>query len=439
VSHEIEGALTPWRPTAAEPWNLRRAVHLHRRAAFGARSSELMRDLADGPDAAIDRLLAGNARHGVDERFEAASGSLRRTALQSGQVGRLQAWWIHRMLSGPDPLTEKLTLLWHDHFATSDEKVQNLGWMAQQNGTLRAGARGRFGALLDAMLRDAALLKWLDAPANLKGHPNENLARELLELFTLGVGHYAERDVREAARALSGYTLQDGKAVLEPGQHDDGEKVIIGVRGRFDPASLAAPLLEHPATAARLAWRLEGVFFGEGVMAPAVRSALTERLRETNLDLGDAAALLLRSRLFWSEENIGARLVSPVELAVTLARTLELDVAGISSAQLADWAGRMGQELFRPPNVGGWPAGRAWLDTQRSIERANFASAVAASTLLRRPRDWSAWCTAHPTDARSDEPIACLSRLLTGDHLAGGPDSPTTPGQLLASVDVQLG
>src|SRR5262249_8090330 len=160
-------------------------------------------DLKDGPRASIDRLLKGKARtEGVPAEVERTAKLLGEAAAGSRDPARLKAWWGYSMLFGPDPLGERLTLMWHNHFATGNLKVDDLEAMHAQNETLRAHAKAPFGKLLDAMVRDPALLAWLDAPANRKGHPNENLARELMELFTLGIGNYSEKDVKEAARAL---------------------------------------------------------------------------------------------------------------------------------------------------------------------------------------------------------------------------------------------
>ena len=183
------------------PWDLGRAWTLRRRAGFAATSDELQRDLESGPDAAVDRVLDGTGRiPGIIAEFAATADLLGDAAAGAGDIRRLQAWWLYRMLFTPDPLTERLTLVWHNHFATSQLKVDDVDAMHRQNETFRRHARGPFGDLLRAMLSDPALLAWLDAPANRKGKPNENLARELMELFTLGVGQFSERDVKEVAR-----------------------------------------------------------------------------------------------------------------------------------------------------------------------------------------------------------------------------------------------
>ena len=275
----------PWAryvPDEAMPWDLRRVVHLHRRAGFGATWDEIQRDLKDGPGPSIDRLLAGKARaRGVPDGFAAFADRLADLALAAPEPNRLKGWWVYRMLFGPDPLTERLTLMWQDHFATSNLKVNDLALMRRQNETLHSLGRGPFGRLVEAMLRDPALLVWLDAQENTKGHPNENLARELMELFTLGIGYYSEDDVKQAARALTGWKLVDDQARFVPARHDAGTKTILGRTAAFDAGGLAGLLIEQPATARRLAWRLGHEFFGERAVDKAALDALAEGLRRT--------------------------------------------------------------------------------------------------------------------------------------------------------------
>ncbi len=196
----------PWscyQPDASCPWNLRRVVHLHRRAALGANWPQIKSDLADGPETSIDRLLEGKLKPAgapSPEEFERTSTLLADSAIAARDPGRLKAWWFYRMLFSPDPLGERLTLMWHNHFATGNLKVQDVALMQRQNATFRRLARAPFGELLTAALHDPALLIYLDAPANRMGHPNENLAREMMELFTMSLGHYSETDVQEVAR-----------------------------------------------------------------------------------------------------------------------------------------------------------------------------------------------------------------------------------------------
>src|SRR5262245_22208152 len=217
------------------------------------------------------------------------------------------------MLFGPDSLGEKLTLMWHKHFATSVSKVQDLAAMRRQNESFRKLGKATFGELLNASVREPALLIYLDAPANRKGHPNENLGRELMELFTLGVGNYTEADVKEAARCLTGWTIEDGKFAEVPAKHDTGEKTIFGKKGELTGSDLVKVLLEQPATAKRLVWRLCDTFFGEKAVSAEAMASLTAALIEKNLDIGWAVNTILRSKAFFAEANIGTRIKGPAE------------------------------------------------------------------------------------------------------------------------------
>ena len=379
----------PWalyEPTPESPWNLRRVVHLHRRAGFAATWPELQRDLKEGPEASIGRVLAGTSRiGGVPEEFEATSTLLADAAVASGDFNRLKAWWIFRMLGTPDPLGERLTLMWHDHFATAQSKVDDLALMQRQNETFRRLARAPFGTLLEAAIREPALLLYLDAPSNRKDHPNENLARELMELFTLGIGNYAEADVKEAARALTGWTVDDGAFREAPAKHDDGEKTLLGCKGRWGGADLPAILLDQPSMAQRLARRLCGLFMGEGAVDEPAIDGLARELEESRLNIGRALETVLRSRAFFAPANLGSRVVGPVEFVIGACRALVPGGSLPSTLILADWTTRLGQDLFDPPNVGGWPGGRSWLTSRALVARANFAAALVEGLSVGLP------------------------------------------------------
>jgi uncharacterized protein (DUF1800 family) len=434
----------PWAPYVPDegmPWNLRRVVHLHRRAGFAATWEELQRDLKDGPEASINRLLEGKSRsYGVPADFAAFADRLVDRALAAPDSSRLKAWWVYRMLLGPDPLTERLTLLWHGHFATSNAKVNNLALMRRQNETLRSLCRAPFGALLRAMLRDPALLIELDAPDNTKGHPNENLARELMELFTLGIGPYSEGDVKQAARALTGWRLVGDEVRLIPSRHDTGSKTILGRTAAFDSDGLAALLLDHPATSRRLAWRLCHEFFGEGAVDERAVEALAGELRAHDLDIGWGIAMMLRSRLFFDVANLGRRIASPIDYVVGTVRALEMFDPAPSTPVLADWCGRLGQDLFYPPNVGGWPGGRSWITTRSAIGRANFAAALVDGAQVGLGTSFDPIALAAPHGQGRN--TSFFAQLLLG---ADGPEVPlNAPGparqalvRLLASLDAQ--
>jgi uncharacterized protein (DUF1800 family) len=363
-------------PDDQQPWDLKRVVHLHRRAAFAGTWAELQRDLKDGPEKAVDRLLGGTANLHAAKEFDATAALLADAAVTQGEIGRLKAGWFYRFLLGPHPLHEKMTLLWHDHFATANSKVDDAGRMRRQNETLRLHALGKFGAILNAAVREPALLFYLDAQTNRKGHANENLARELMELFTLGVGNYTEADVKEAARALTGWSVDDGKFVELPERHDAGEKTVLGTKGKLDGTQLVDLLLKQPATADRLVKKLVRQFFGDNGVSAEAAKELATGLRERELDIGWAVGTVLKSRLFFDTANVRSRVLSPVEFVVGSARLLELFDPAPSTLAMADWSARMGQDVFDPPNVGGWPVGKKWVHSRSLIARSNYAAAL---------------------------------------------------------------
>src|SRR5205823_11161243 len=212
------------------PWDLKRAGHLCRRAAFGATSAELEATLKKGPQKAIDDLLAGGPGQ---DTFDRQTEALVESIVRANNGQQLRDWWLYRMLYTPHPLREKLTLFWHNHFATSNRDVQNAGYMYRQYNLLRKHALGSFAQLLQEMSLDPAMMVWLNTKDNKKGNPNENYARELMELFSLGIGNYTEKDIREAARAFTGWEVHNDQAVFNPKEHDDGEKTVLGRKGRW--------------------------------------------------------------------------------------------------------------------------------------------------------------------------------------------------------------
>ncbi len=407
----------PYAPDDKMPWNLQRVVHLHRRAGFAANWSEIQRDLKDGPQASIDRLLNAKARgSAVPADFERVAALLADAAVSAGDPARLKAWWVYRMLFGPDPLGERLAVMWHNHFATSNAKVDDLAAMRRQNELFRALGRRPFGELLTAVVRDPAVLLWLDAPVNRKEHPNENLGRELMELFTLGIGNYSEEDVKDAARALTGWTVEDGEFRDVPARHDGGAKTILGKKGAWKGEDLLRMLLENPATARRLAVRLGEQFFGEGVLDKGGLGALAELLRRNSLGIGKAVETILRSRVFFAAKNIGTRVAGPVEYVIGAVRSLEMLEPPPSTVALADWMMLLGQDLFYPPNVFGWPGGRRWINTRAVAGRANCAAALVSGSSAGRPEPLDALGLArrHQRGRDLDDIISFYGELLLG-------------------------
>jgi uncharacterized protein (DUF1800 family) len=404
-------------PSVASPWDRRRVVHLHRRAAFAASHEVIERDLAAGPSASIDRLLEGQGEVAPHSDFDVLARTIGDAAQSSGSVERLQAWWFFRMLLSPDPLGERLALLWHNHFATSNRKVRDLVAMREQNDLFRRHGRGPFSELLAAVVKHPAMLVWLDADSNRAGHPNENLARELLELFTLGIGHFGEADVQAAARALTGWTIGGNQFRFASQRHDDGELELLGRRARMNGDELLAALIEHPATARRVAWRLATMFFGEESIDQAALDELAQGMRDRDLSIGWAVETILRSRLFFAEANLRNRVIGPVEFIVGALHALGLRQPTPSTLLLAESSSRMGQELFAPPNVGGWSEGRSWLSSRGIVARSNFAAELVEGQLWSAPSppDVSK-CMGRAASADSvEDSIAKLAELLWGE------------------------
>lgn len=406
-------------PSARQPWNVRRVHHLHRSAGFGATWSEIERDLARGPEESIEAVLRGGEPR--LPKWEERLRSVRSSAVSSNAPPQLQAWWVLRMMFGGYPLRERLTLLWHDHFATSQLKVRNLALMAEQNELFYDHGQGPFGPLLTRVVKHPALLVYLDAPANRKGNINENLGRELLELFTLGVGHYSQEDVVQASRALTGWGVARQEFRFRPEDHDGGKKHILGSRGAFSGDDLLALTLAHPATPRRLASILCREFLGEGTPNVAV-AALAKEMAARDLDVGFAVSTILHSERFHHDGGLGKRFVGPVEFALSAVRALEREQERPSTQELAVWIKRMGQELFFPPNVGGWQQGRGWFTQHAILARIKFAEALVQGRV--RGLDGTLPLQA-PDRFRERAANTFLAPLLVGhEDLGFGPSDP---------------
>src|SRR5262249_20529301 len=269
---------------------------LHRRAGFGATRADLTRDLKDGPAAAVDRLLKPRAMSADEKQV---LDSLRQGVLDSGDADRLKAWWLYRILYDPDPLREKLALFWHGHFATSNRKVQSIPQMLQQNELLRKQALGPFSDLLTEIIGDAAMLVWLDGAGSKKEKPNENFGREFMELFSLGIGNYTEPDIREAARAFTGWSIDANKGKFSDKDHASGSKTFLKQTGAWRAADIGRITLEQPACAAFLCRKLYRFLVSETAEPrPELLSPLAEELRTHAYDIGHVVGIILRSKHF---------------------------------------------------------------------------------------------------------------------------------------------
>ena len=279
-----------WKPTTTEPWNARRVAHLHRRAGFAGTWQEIKRDLAAGHDAAIQRFIDGKAYEtAVPEDFDSLAELIGNAAAASDNPNRLQAWWLYRMIFSSDPLTERVCLMWHHHFATSNTKVNNIGSMHRQNQLFRKYGRGEFGELFAQVIRDPALLIFLDADSNRAGHPNENLGREMLELFSVGQNNFTEADVMNVSKALTGWTVEEDRFEFAKKHHDDSEKVILGKTGTWNGDDAIRIALDHPATAQRVTFRVCQMLMGENVVNDEQLTNLADEFRKQNMNIDWAA------------------------------------------------------------------------------------------------------------------------------------------------------
>ncbi len=283
----------------------------------------------------------------------------------------LRGWWVQEMATTPSPLTERLTLFWHNHFVSSQQKVRYAQLMYRQNVLLRSLAAGNFGSLLHAVAHDPAMLIYLDTVSNRRDAPNENFAREVMELFTLGEGHYTEADIKEAARAFSGWSLDPdrGAFLFRPRLHDDGEKTVLGRRGRLQGDDVLDILLAQPATAEFIVQKLWREFVSPRP-DPARVQPIAQRFRASGYEIKVALRELLMQPEVVARDEDNALVKSPVELVVGLVRQSGGEVA--YPGALAVRVAAMGQNLFAPPNVRGWPGGDAWITTQSLLARKQF-------------------------------------------------------------------
>ena len=350
----------------------RSAAHLLRRAGFGGSAADVAHLAALGPSAAVDSLLHPTVADAGFTDFPDVA--LLYDPKKNRQAAQL--WWLDRMLRTTQPLTEKMALFWHGHFATSVQKVAPAQMVGQIDLFRRQGL-GRFPALLGAVTRDPAMLIWLDNRSNAKAHPNENYAREVMELFALGLGAYTEDDVKEAARAFTGWTVDKSQqAVFVPARHDDGLKTVLGNAGAFGADDVIAIIVSQPVHQRFIARKLLE-FFVYSDPEPELVEAVAQVYALSGADVAKTVGAILRSNVFFSARAYRAIPKSPIELAIGTLR-----YAGAQSVppNLPYQLARMGQEPLNPPSVKGWDAGPAWINTSTLLARFNFVNALIAQT-----------------------------------------------------------
>ncbi len=373
-------------PARAAPMGSDDARHLLNRGGIGARPADVARFAALSRDAAVEQLLADTAGEGAvplppelagytpPSRLRAMSDEDRKEHQKRGAIA-LRSWWVANMLAAAAPadqLREHMTLFWHNHFVSSMEKVKSAKLMADQNRLLRRLALGRFDDLLHAVGKDPAMVVYLDSATSRKGSPNENFAREVMELFTLGEGNYGEQDVKEAARAFTGWSIEPetGEFRWRPFIHDGGDKTVLGVSGKLDGDAVLDILLAQPQTAELLVRKLWREF-----ISPTPDEREVQRIaalyRGSGYDTRTALRAVFSSRAFWADENRLVLVKSPVDWV--LGSLNSLDIEAPDAPALAFALRHLGQDLFAPPNVKGWPGGEAWINSSTLLARKQMA------------------------------------------------------------------
>ena len=376
---------------SAEQWDREHAAHLLRRAGFGGSPDEIDRLAEMGLDAAVASLVNYESIPFeispplIDEQLYQTEGTFRRRMRELSEEERRRArqeimrkqrdaldeirlWWIERMATSPRPLEEKMTLFWHGHFTSGFREVRRAILMYEQNQLFRENATGAFDDLLLKVSRDRAMLVYLDGVKNRKQHPNENYARELMELFSLGVGAYTEKDIKEAARAFTGWDFDEDGFVFRSEQHDYGRKKFLGQAGEFDGDDIIDIIVQQPECSKFLAEKLL-TFFCRPDPDKRLVNALAAEIRKRKFEIKPVLATLFKSRAFYAPEARGSLIKSPVELVVGAARSLGVEIEALESAESATTA--MGQELFQPPNVKGWDGGEKWINASTLFTRYN--------------------------------------------------------------------
>ena len=332
------------------------------------------------PMSQSERQMARRARQGGDEALleTLRQERQRRQRADRQQIAEMEEWWLKRLIETPRPLEEKLTLFWHGHFATGYRTIENSFHMYQQNAFFRTYAMGNFKEdLVRGIVHDPAMIQYLNNHQNRKGSPNENLARELMELFTLGEGEgYTEDDIKEGARTLTGYSFEDDAFSFHSRQHDDGVKNIFGRRGQFDADDFVDLIFTRPSVSKFVIWKFYRFFINDLPYGPTPEatkyvSQLASVFKRSNWNIKSVVKAMLLSEHFYDEKNIRSIIKSPVQLIVQAMRTLNLPDRKKLLRTLSLASNLMGQKLFAPPSVKGWDGGRAWISTSTMFMRQN--------------------------------------------------------------------
>jgi len=411
-------------------WDWAMASHLLRRAGFGGTREEIEALVKMGPQRAVASLIdykavkddlpdvefgeltapgmglgrgprggrAGRAPaqqqmlQSMPENERRAFNQIQQSA-QRAKEQEIRLWWLDRMVRTKRPLEEKMTLFWHGLFVSSSTTVKQTYLLYKQNQLLRKYATGNYRVLTHEISKDPAMLVYLNNNQNVKLKPNENYARELMELFTMGIGNYTEEDIKESARAFSGWTNQGDEFLARPQQHDAGIKTFLGQRGNFDGDQIVEIIFQQPATAKYIATRILK-FFATDTPSTEIVTALAGIVKRNNFEIAPVLQALFSSRWFYSQEVMLRQIKSPVQLIVGSLRAL--GVSMLQPQQVVNALKVMGQELFNAPTVKGWDGGRAWINTSTLFARYNLPAYLGTGKLPTVSKQKA------PTDARME-------------------------------------
>ncbi|MBX7259825.1 MAG: DUF1800 domain-containing protein [Candidatus Hydrogenedentes bacterium] len=419
-------------PIRASDWDRRKARHLLNRAGFGLTHDRLDRITAMSPAAAVDYfvdfeaqpepgdapdfLIPPLSREELRRRYANATEEERRKARNEYQqqervaIQRLKAWWLHRMFTTERPLQEKLALFWHGHFATSAQKVKSSWHTHQLNDVFRRNAAGNFKRLTFAVGQSPSMLRYLDNVQSTKKHPNENWARELMELFTMGKGNYTEDDIKNSARAFTGWSADHEKFVYREDYHDIGEKVFLGRRGDFDGWDIVDIIFEQPATSQFMAKKLWTYFAYENP-EPELVDELANTLRQNNFELRPMLRQMFMAQAFYSDKAVAQQIKSPVQTVLQLASDLDYDSPPFSA--MAQAAQRLGQDIFFPPNVKGWDGGRAWINANTLLVRYNLPGFLVTAKLKKEDLEMMAYLGQAGLMSQNGEPSTAPQSMMS--------------------------
>ena len=416
------------------------AAHLLRRAGFAGPTSEVEALQKLGPNLAVERLLyASTDDNTIDNPFDVRALFLERQAGSKANIdpkAGLSGWWVHRLAHSSQPLKEKLVLFWHGHFATELQKVDNPFAMQQQNELFRQKGLGRFADLMLEVAKNPAMLRYLDNNRNVKGKPNENFARELVELFTIGVhGGYTEHDVQESARAFTGWTFQTGNRdkpeendrftnptfVFNKKNFDGGEKTYLGQSGKLTGEDIVRIVTAHPSTAKFIITKLWKFFVGDTI-SPNDLAELTALWNSSGGEIAVLLRAIFKSEVFYAKANRHGLIKSPVEYAIGMLRSSSARLALEQSLGIWGAMRVMGQTLFEPPNVKGWDGGSDWVSDTTLLNRLNLVGGVTQRRLpaqLRKDQAAPPTVLTLPSGSSLQETIELLGKTYLGEKPDG--------------------